>query len=129
MRHILLLLSCLTIFAGACNERLENPDAQDANNTLVLSSSKSSLNSGQTTRLYARVPLKAGILDVAFSTSAGAFIENSPKATTINDLSDSLAGGYRWAAVTVLADATKGAVYLNATAKGTRSRLILTFNP
>jgi hypothetical protein len=96
---------------------------------LVLSSTKNNLSiGGETTRIYARVPLGAGIIDVSFSTSLGAFIQKGPKATEIKQLSDSVANGFRWAAVTLASDlTTKGTVFITAEAKGQRQRITLSF--
>lgn len=115
----------------ACKEdKLQDPDNVPGENTMVLSSSKKALAvGGETTRVYARLPFRAGITDVSFTTSLGSFIQKGPKSADIKQLSDSVAGGFRWAAVTLASDpTTKGTVYITAEAKGVRQRITLSFN-
>jgi hypothetical protein len=133
MKSICYFLTMTAIAFSICaclSDKLQDPDRVPIENSLVLSSAKYSLAiGGQTTRVYARVPSTAGLVDVTFSTSMGAFIQAGPKVATIKQLSDSLSGGFRWAAVTLASDpTTKGSVYVTAEAKGLRQRIILTFN-
>jgi|LakMenEpi03Aug12_release.lakeMendotaPanAssembly.Ray.scaffolds.fasta_scaffold25069_11 hypothetical protein len=117
------------LLVGCREDKLQDPDQVNPENSLVLSSTKNNLSiGGETTRIYARVPLGAGIIDVSFSTSLGAFIQKGPKATEIKQLSDSVANGFRWAAVTLASDlTTKGTVFITAEAKGQRQRITLSF--
>jgi hypothetical protein len=121
-----LLLISLLGFCLDCNTILENPDAADSTKLLVLSSSKTSLQSGgASTRVIARLPLSAGITDVTFITSAGNFVQVGAK--TVKQLADSLSNDCRFAAVTLASDATKGTVYITAEAKTVRTRFNITF--
>lgn len=133
MKSICYVLTMAAFAFSICacrNDKLQDLDQVPIENSLVLSSVKTSLAvGGETTRIYARVPSAAGIVDVTFSTSMGAFIQAGPKVATIKQFSDSLSGGFRWAAVTLASDpTTKGSVYVTAEAKGLRKRITLTFN-
>ena len=127
MKYISILAFSILLSLSGCNSKLEDPDNVDPSKSLVLTSSRDSVHSGGTAaaRIIARVPKDAGILDISFTTTAGNFAQSGGK--SIKQLSDSLSVGYRYAAVTLTSDATRGTVYVTAEAKTARTRLRLTF--
>lgn len=118
----------------ACNSELEDPAAIDASEHLQVSASRTAITAknkttspkGETTRIFARLPKKAGVQDVSFSTTAGKFLESA--SDDVKQLADSVNGEYRYAPVTLRSDTTKGPVYVTAEVKSQRQRIIINFN-
>lgn len=118
-------------FASACNSELEDPDAVDSDHQLNLSVSDSIVSTGgaEKIKVFARVPEKAGRVEIVFSSSAGAFTAATPNAKfTVKQIADSIVNNYRFARVDFISDAIVGDVYITAEARGARTRIRIQFN-
>jgi hypothetical protein len=121
MKALFILLLAAILFVTACS-KLESPDAVDPSQKLTASVSKTSMRSGGADSIHviARVPKAAGIIDVTFTSSHGDFVYSA--SNTVKQLTDSLAGPYRYSVVLFKADTTTGIYYFTAEAGGQRSR-------
>ncbi|MEO5685381.1 MAG: hypothetical protein ABIQ88_22225 [Chitinophagaceae bacterium] len=122
----LFLTAC--IFLSICCTKLENPDAITKDEVLQITAIKSTLaaNNSDTTHIVARIPKAAGKLDITFTTTRGNFTVSAAK--TIKQLTDSVAGEYRFATVLLRSDSTKGDCYITAETGTARTYVSLTFN-
>jgi hypothetical protein len=118
------IIICLAI---GCNSPLEDPDSIDPEKTLQLSTPTSYIQSDQKgkTLIRARIPIEAGALEIAFSTTAGSFIQVNAK--NIKQLADSIVDPYRYATATLTSDTTKGEVFVSAEVKSIRKYIKILF--
>jgi hypothetical protein len=116
----------LTCLWSACNSTLEDPARVDSDELLVLSAAKSAAPLSAKVRVYARVPKGAGLLDIAFATTNGVFEESGGK--TVKQLTDSIAGGYRFAPVWLSSVKASDTVYVTAEVSNLRKRVFIVFN-
>jgi hypothetical protein len=123
-----LILICITATIFACSSDLEDPDAVPEDQKLQIYTTKSSLvaDTRDTTRVFCRLPVDAGRTDIIFTTSKGAFLESN--ALTVKQYADSVAGNYRFAAVTLRSDTSRTLVFITAETGTSRKRISIIFN-
>jgi hypothetical protein len=130
MKITLLSILALLIFALSCNSELEDPDAVDPNQQLILTVSDSIVTSGglEKVKIFARVPEKVGRVEIIFSSSAGIFTAATPNAKfTVKQIADSVVSNYRFARADFISDAIIGDVYITAEARSARTRIKIQF--
>ncbi len=124
-----ILLSGLT----GCSTLID-PDVSQADDTLLTLAKNNKIqlkaDGKDRTIVLARLPERAGIVDVSFTTTAGIFVYANN--TSIKELADSVSGAYRYARAILQADTLKASestkqVFVTAEVSNTRNRLMLTF--
>jgi hypothetical protein len=113
----------LLIASLAGCSKLEDPSAISPADKLNVTVSKASMqyNNLDSVLVTAKVPEAAGLVDVTFTASHGKFVYSA--AATVKQITDSLAGDYRYAKVWFKADTTTGIYYFTAEAASQRARI------
>ena len=128
-----LVAICSLCLLWACTE-LENPKIVASEKKVVLiipSLPQDSTIEDKSTlvTIIARIPEAAGRVDIAFSTTAGVFMETNDK--TVKQIADRIDNGFRYASVVLITDTVKTngrkIVYIAAEALTDRDRMKIYF--